>query len=67
MYATDHAKSIEMCESLLEEPNLDVAVRVGDVYAFIIHHQASCGNFDKVSSLIGTFILGVELINNVYQ
>ncbi len=70
LYETDKVKSIEMCEGLLEEANLDVAVRIGDVYAFIIHHHVSCGNHDKVSLImpitIATGIIHIYSKKNYY-
>ena len=49
LYSEDPATSIEQCQSLLEEPQLDAAVRVGDVLGLLVSHHAHVGNFSKVS------------------
>lgn len=41
--------SIEKCTLLLDEPSLDTAIRVGDVYGMMIEHYAHTGNHQKVS------------------
>lgn len=40
MYAENPDDAAKQCLSLLEEPELDSSVRVGDVYAFLIEHYA---------------------------
>jgi len=40
--------SVEKCALLLDEPSLDTAVRVGDVYGMMIEHYAHTGNYQKV-------------------
>ncbi|XP_058142678.1 intraflagellar transport protein 140 homolog isoform X1 [Dasypus novemcinctus] len=37
-YAEDPKDAVEQCTLLLEEPGLDGAVRVGDVYGFLVEH-----------------------------
>lgn len=49
MYEEDPVESVRMCESLLEETDLDPAVRVGDVYGFLVEHYCHNGNFQQVS------------------
>ncbi|XP_077482190.1 intraflagellar transport protein 140 homolog isoform X1 [Stigmatopora argus] len=38
-------EALTICENLLEEPELDAAVRVGDVIGFVIDHHCQQGNF----------------------
>ncbi|XP_028616848.1 intraflagellar transport protein 140 homolog [Grammomys surdaster] len=38
-YTEDPKESIRQCELLLEEPDLDSTIRVGDVYGFLVEHH----------------------------
>jgi len=40
VYSEDSEEGIKQCQVLLEEPDLDSALRAGDVYGFIIEHYA---------------------------
>ncbi|XP_060569057.1 intraflagellar transport protein 140 homolog [Ruditapes philippinarum] len=40
IYDEDSEEAIKQCQVLLEEPDLDSGVRIGDVYGFIIEHYA---------------------------
>ncbi|XP_006901968.1 PREDICTED: intraflagellar transport protein 140 homolog [Elephantulus edwardii] len=37
-YREDPKEAVRQCELLLEEPGLDSAIRVGDVYGFLVEH-----------------------------
>ncbi|XP_069343215.1 intraflagellar transport protein 140 homolog [Eulemur rufifrons] len=37
-YTEDPKEAVKQCELLLEEPDLDSTVRVGDVYGFLVEH-----------------------------
>ena len=39
---------MKQCQILLEEPDLETAVRVGDVYGVMIEHLAREENYSKV-------------------
>ncbi|CAG04347.1 unnamed protein product, partial [Tetraodon nigroviridis] len=45
LYAENSSEAVGLCEALLEEPNLDPAVRVGDVFGFLVDHYCQQGNF----------------------
>ncbi|XP_037392907.1 intraflagellar transport protein 140 homolog isoform X2 [Pygocentrus nattereri] len=47
LYEEDPAAAVLECESLLEEDDLDPAVRVGDVFGFLVEHQCQHGNYQK--------------------
>lgn len=49
-YEEDPDEAIKQCHILLEEPDLETAVRVGDVYGIIIEHYARQQNYTKVST-----------------
>ena len=39
---------MQICQSLLDEPRLDTAVRAGDVYGIMIEHYSETGHFEQV-------------------
>ncbi|XP_043945229.1 intraflagellar transport protein 140 homolog [Protopterus annectens] len=45
IYEEDPKESIRQCELLLEEPDLNIAVRIGDVYGLFVEHYTQQGNF----------------------
>ncbi|XP_006801137.1 intraflagellar transport protein 140 homolog [Neolamprologus brichardi] len=45
LYSEDASEAVQLCEALLEEPELDPAVRIGDVFGFLIEHHCQQGNF----------------------
>ncbi|KAI4883855.1 hypothetical protein NFI96_017046 [Prochilodus magdalenae] len=47
LYEEDPAAALLECESLLEEDDLDPAVRVGDVFGFLVEHHCQLGNYQK--------------------
>jgi len=49
MYENSPSDSIQKCALLLDEPSLDTAIRIGDVYGMMIEHYAQTGNHQKVS------------------
>lgn len=49
LYAEDSSEAVRLCEALLEEPNLDPAVRIGDVFGFLVDHYCQKGNFKMVT------------------
>lgn len=49
-YDEDPDEAIKQCHILLEESDLETAVRVGDVYGIIIEHYARQQNYTKVST-----------------
>ncbi|KAF5887911.1 NLR family CARD domain-containing protein 3-like isoform X1, partial [Clarias magur] len=47
LYEQDPAAALSECECLLEESDLDPAVRVGDVFGFIIEHHCQHASYQK--------------------
>lgn len=45
----DAGEAVRLCEALLEEPDLDPAVRIGDAYGFLVEHHCQQGNFQVVT------------------
>ena len=48
---------MQLCQSLLDEPNIDTAVRLGDVYGLMIEHYGQTGDYKQVRSKYYRFIL----------
>ncbi|XP_074475359.1 intraflagellar transport protein 140 homolog [Sebastes fasciatus] len=45
LYTEDADEAVRLCEALLEEPELDPAVRIGDAFGFLVEHHCQQGNF----------------------
>ncbi|XP_034716265.1 intraflagellar transport protein 140 homolog isoform X1 [Etheostoma cragini] len=45
LYMEDADEAVRLCEALLEEPELDPAVRIGDAFGFLVEHHCQQGNF----------------------
>ncbi|KAM9716097.1 intraflagellar transport protein 140 homolog isoform 2-T2 [Menidia menidia] len=45
LYAEDADEAVRLCEALLDEPELDPAVRIGDAFGFLVEHHCQQGNF----------------------
>ncbi|XP_028905060.1 intraflagellar transport protein 140 homolog [Ornithorhynchus anatinus] len=43
----DPKESVKQCELLLEEPDLDDTIRIGDVFGFLVEQYAEMGDFKK--------------------
>jgi len=48
-YEDSPEEAIKLCQILLEEPDIDSSVRLGNLYGFIIEHFHRKGNFNMVS------------------
>ncbi|KAM7149426.1 intraflagellar transport protein 140 homolog isoform 1-T2 [Molossus nigricans] len=44
-YSEDPKESVKQCELLLEEPDLDSTIRIGDVYGFLVKHYLQMEEF----------------------
>uniref|UniRef100_A0A8K9XYQ0 Intraflagellar transport protein 140 homolog n=2 Tax=Oncorhynchus mykiss TaxID=8022 RepID=A0A8K9XYQ0_ONCMY len=45
LYEEDPGEAVRLCEALLEELDLDPAVRIGDAYGFLVEHHCQRGSF----------------------
>uniref|UniRef100_A0A1A7WHH5 Intraflagellar transport 140 homolog n=1 Tax=Iconisemion striatum TaxID=60296 RepID=A0A1A7WHH5_9TELE len=45
LYSKDADEAVQLCEALLEEPELDPAVRIGDAFGFLIEHHCQQRDF----------------------
>ncbi len=48
LYGTDPEQCIKLCQSLADEPQLDTAIRIGDVFGLMIEHYGQAGNYQQV-------------------
>lgn len=55
LYAEDAGEAVRLCEALLDEPELDPAVRIGDAYGFVVEHHCQQGNFQVVNPVFTFF------------
>ncbi|XP_068100486.1 intraflagellar transport protein 140 homolog isoform X2 [Hyperolius riggenbachi] len=46
-YTADKQEGVRQCELLLEEPDMESAVRIGDVYGLLVDHYTQQGDFQK--------------------
>ena len=49
-YNEDPEEAIKQCQVLLQEDNVESAVRIGDIYGFIIEHFAKREKYKAVST-----------------
>ena len=48
-YEDDADEAMKQCQILLEEPDIETAVRMGDIYGIMVEHLARQQNYSKVS------------------
>ncbi|KAM7433446.1 hypothetical protein ABFA07_016329 [Porites harrisoni] len=65
-YEENPEEAINQCHILLEEPDLETAVRVGDVYGVIIEHYARQQNYSKAYSIMEEMRRRVPNVNMAY-
>ncbi|XP_035001907.2 intraflagellar transport protein 140 homolog isoform X2 [Hippoglossus stenolepis] len=46
LYPENADEAVRLCEALLEEPELDPAVRIGDAFGFLVEHHCQQGNLE---------------------
>nr|XP_014351262.1 PREDICTED: intraflagellar transport protein 140 homolog [Latimeria chalumnae] len=77
-YNEDPKEAIKQCELLLEEADLDHAVRVGDVYSILVEHYSQQGNFQmayrcleemrkKLPSVNLTYYVNQQTVEAIHQ
>ncbi|KAK0394620.1 hypothetical protein QR680_000840 [Steinernema hermaphroditum] len=55
IYENDPGEALRRLTALTEEPNAEAFLRIGDVYAVIIIHNAKRGNYKKAHQMIAQF------------
>ncbi|XP_052833890.1 intraflagellar transport protein 140 homolog [Octopus bimaculoides] len=78
IYSNNPDDAVKLCLALLEEPNLEKSVRVGDVYAFLIEHYACQERwrvaYDQIEELKKkfpkmnvTYFVSPKTVEQIYQ
>ncbi|CAB4013108.1 intraflagellar transport 140 homolog, partial [Paramuricea clavata] len=62
-YEDDADEAIKQCQILLEEPDIETAVRIGDVYGIMVEHLARQQNYSKAYSLMQELRQRVPSVN----
>ena len=62
MYENDPVECIKQCQSLLDEPSLDTAVRMGDVYGLMIEHFGQAGSYEQV---LNSWCVSLSIVHRV--
>ncbi len=52
LFESDPDQCIKLCQGLVDEPRLDSAVRLGDVFGLMIEHYGQSGDYQQVSTYI---------------
>ena len=57
LYPENADEAVRLCEALLEEPELDPAVRIGDAFGFLVEHHCQRGNLEVVTVILSSSII----------
>ncbi|XP_077862626.1 intraflagellar transport protein 140 homolog [Saccoglossus kowalevskii] len=66
LYDDDAEEAMKQCQILLEEPDLDSAVRIGDVYGLMIEHYARQENYKRAYSAMEEMRNRIPTVNMAY-
>ncbi|KAG8433203.1 hypothetical protein GDO86_017477 [Hymenochirus boettgeri] len=62
----DSQEAVKQCELLLEEPDLDSAIRIGDVYGLLVEHYAQQNNFQQAYQYLEEMRSKMPTVNLTY-
>ena len=48
VYEEDPEQCMQLCQALLDEPNVDTALRLGDVYGLMIEYYGQTSDYKQV-------------------
>ncbi|XP_072167641.1 intraflagellar transport protein 140 homolog [Diadema setosum] len=66
VYDEEPEEAMRQCQVLLEEEELDSAVRIGDVYGMMVEHYARQENFKKAYSFMEEMRTRIPTVNMAY-
>eukprot|EP00058_Branchiostoma_floridae_P021724 XP_002607214.1 hypothetical protein BRAFLDRAFT_118626 [Branchiostoma floridae] len=66
VYEDDPEETMKQCQVLLEESDLDSAVRIGDVYGLMIEHYARQENYPRAYQLMEEMRQRIPTVNMAY-
>lgn len=62
LYDEQPDEAVKQCQLLLDEPDLETAVRVGDVYGFMVEYYAKEENYRQVRGMETAILLNVHVV-----
>jgi len=65
-YSSNPAKALQACKALLQEANINAAVRKGDIYGFMIEHYVRSQNIREAYGLIQELKTQIPNVNLSY-
>lgn len=65
-YTEDPKESIKQCELLLEEPDLDSTIRIGDIYGFLVEHYVRMEEYQTAYRFLEEMRRQLPLANMSY-
>ncbi|XP_075422551.1 intraflagellar transport protein 140 homolog isoform X2 [Ascaphus truei] len=65
-YSADSQEAAKQCELLLEEPDLDGAIRIGDVYGLLVEHYTQQEDFQKAYRCLEEMRAKMPSVNLTY-
>jgi intraflagellar transport protein 140 len=65
-YSSNPTKALQACKALLQEANINAAVRKGDIYGFMIEHYVRTQNFREAYGLIQELKAQIPNVNLSY-
>ena len=66
LYESNASRAIDMCRQLIKEENVNVAVRKGDIYGFMIEHFVKAQNHKQAYALILELRQEIPNVNLAY-
>ncbi|KAI1896231.1 hypothetical protein AGOR_G00092680 [Albula goreensis] len=66
LYEEDPGEAVRLCDTLLEETDLDPAVRIGDAYGFLVEHHCQQGSFQVAYHKLEEMLKRLPSINVSY-
>ena len=50
LFQSDEESAVNACKALLEDPKIDVAVKIGDIYSFLVEYYVAKGELELDSN-----------------
>ncbi|KAJ8399837.1 hypothetical protein AAFF_G00405670 [Aldrovandia affinis] len=66
LYEEDPGEAVRLCDTLLEEADLDPAVRIGDAYGFLVEHYCQQGSFQVAYRKLEEMLKRLPSVNVSY-
>ncbi|XP_064178375.1 intraflagellar transport protein 140 homolog isoform X2 [Anguilla rostrata] len=66
VYEEDPGEAVRLCDTLLEEADLDPAVRIGDAYGFLVEHHCQQGSYQVAHRKLEEMLKRLPSVNVSY-